>query len=448
MVEIDIKAFARKKPVLFVAFILAVLSFALQPNLDAFEGIRYKVLGIMFVFMAAMAGLKACGVFESISHNLAGRTDSARKLVIVLVALPYIAAAFITNDVSLLVFVPLALTILISTGLERLIIPVLVLQTLAVNIGCMLTPFGNPHNLFVFTEYDLSFQDLFTAMLPYAIVGTVLIIAALMMIKDGEIPVHPEYEKREYSKVHLAIAVIIFAMGVVAVLGLIPYWTAVIVAIAMIAIVAPRDLLDVNYGMILTFVCLFILTGNISSSEALADFLTEILAIDPTAVTALVSQVTSNLPATVLLNGFTDDWYGLLVGSDIGGYGTPIASMAAIITMEFYISARPGSAGKYLKVFTCASVSMFLVLLGTHFVIEMFRIRHMRRISSTASENFPGSTIMDLRHPRRSPNSTSFSLSPIMNDLDGSKPISDTALRPMPISGFLHEQWSSGVWGQ
>ncbi len=374
MTEIDVKAFVKKKPVLFISFVLAVCSFAINPTLDAFGNIRYKVLGILFIFMAAMAGLKACGVFESVANGLANRTNSTRKLALVLVALPYFASMGITNDVALLVFVPLSITILMSMGLERIMIPVLALQTLAVNVGCMITPFGNPHNLFVFTEYDLSVLDVTLAVLPYMAVGTVLLALVMMTIKDDPIPRKPDYMRGEYSKVHLWASFAIFAMGVLTVLGFLPYWACVVVALAVVLVIAWRDLLDVNYGLILTFVCLFIFTSNIASWETLANALADIIAIDPLTVTALVSQVTCNLPATVLLNGFTDDWYGLLVGSDVGGFGGPIASMASLITLEAYSNAKPGTSRKYLRYFLGLSILMFVLLIATHVVLMQFGI--------------------------------------------------------------------------
>ena len=367
----DIKAVVARKPVLVISFVLAVASFAIAPNLDAFGNIRPGVLCILFIFMGSMSGLKACGVFESIAENLTRRTDSARTLAATLVAIPYFVSMFITNDVALLVFVPLSLSILLTLNLDRLIIPVLALQTLSVNIGCMLTPFGNPHNLYIFTEYGLSFGDVVSAVLPYVAVGTVFIIAMLLLIEDGKLETRPGYRREEYSRLHLWVSVTVFAIGVVTVFGIVPYWAAAAVAVVLIAIVSPRDLLDVNYGLILTFVCLFIFTGNISHWDAFADALSDILSFDPLFVTAMVSQVTSNLPATVLLDGFTDDWYGLLVGSDIGGYGSPIASMASLITLEAYSTAMPGTSRRYLKVFLAMSVSMLAILLLTHAVVDI-----------------------------------------------------------------------------
>jgi len=369
MTDIDVKAFIKKKPVLVVSAILAVCSFALQPTLDSFGNVNLKTLGILFIFMSAMAGLKVCGVFEAIAIKLTSHTKNVRALCFALVFMPYFTAMFITNDVALLVFVPLSMTILMSVNLERLIIPILILDTMAVNIGCMLTPFGNPHNLYVYTAYELSFQDVTFSVLPFMIAGTILILVALMFLK-GEMEKAPEIGQRvDYSRVHLGASVAIFAMGILTVLGFIPYWATVAVAIVILLAVAPRDLLHINYGLILTFFFLFLLTGNISSWDALANALTDLMDGDAFVVTSLVSQVTSNVPSTILLDGFTTDWYGLMVGADVGGFGTPIASMAALITLETYSSWENSNTKKYIIRFEAVSFTMLLLLLGVHFLI-------------------------------------------------------------------------------
>ena len=360
--------FVRKEPVLTAALVLALASFLLvPPSIGTLDHIDFEVLFILLSFMVVVAGMESSGAF----HGMAGKMlrlceGRILPLCAVLVFLPFITSMLITNDVALITFVPISMVMLSSPGLRAYMIPVLVLQTISANLGSSLTPFGNPQNLYIFHHYDLGLTEFICAIGPYVIVGMVpLILMMALLCRGGAVDI-PEYEGRNVDVRLLMLMSILFCLCISTVLGLVPCIPVMIVVILVALIVRRGSLKKVDYGLLLTFVFLFIFTGNLSELDTVSDLLGRMMTWDPMMTSFLSSQFVSNVPAAVMLSGFTVDWQSLLIGVDVGGFGTPIASMASVITLRLYSHMESGDTLRYLAVFSLANVVMILSLIPLH----------------------------------------------------------------------------------
>lgn len=358
--------FVRGNAVLVVSFVLAVASMLLvPPSADYLDYIDVRMLCILFCFMAVVAGMRECHLFGAMAGRLLAGERSYRLLCLILVLLPFGCSMFITNDVALITFVPFTILVLGMAGREDGILPVIVLQTLAANLGSMLLPFGNPQNLFIHSRYDLGFSDVVLTLAPYVVIGG--IVLCLMCLRFDSKPVHVAISRDRdvRSRGLLALMFVLFALCILTVLRLIPWQAVLIMTVICVAVARPGILRRVDYGLLLTFVFLFIFTGNIAHVDAVESALEGLMSWGPMLSSFLVSQAISNVPAATLLSGFTDSWQGLLIGTDVGGFGTPIASMASMISLGLYSKTENADTRRYLLVFTAANIVMIAVLLLT-----------------------------------------------------------------------------------
>lgn len=371
--ELGLVGRIRGHEVLLASFVLATASMLLvPPSLECIGYIDIRTLCILAGMMAVIAGMADTGAFERLASILVGRSAGIRGTCAVLIALPFFLSMFITNDVSLLTFVPFAIIVMERAGEKRLLIPVIVLQTVAANLGSTLTPFGNPQNIFISSHYGPSAVGFLGTMAPLVAVGAVVLVILTIGLRGGtgadKIEVRDETDRR-----YLAFMIALFAVCVAAVLRTIPYQYAVVAVIAAIAATRPRILARVDWSLILTFVFLFVFTGNISATDWIQDALGGMMSADPVLSSVLVSQFVSNVPAAVLLSGFTDDWQGLLAGVSIGGFGTPVASMASVISLEMYSRTEGSDRRRFLVFFTAVNALMLLVLISAAAVLRQRR---------------------------------------------------------------------------
>lgn len=363
----------RGHEVLFASFVIMMASMLLvPPSVECLGYIDIRTLCILIGMMAVVAGMTDTGAFEGLASLLVRRSVGIRRTCTILIALPFFLSMFITNDVSLLTFVPFAIIVLENADERRLMIPVIVLQTVAANLGSTLTPFGNPQNIFISSYYGPSAAGFLGTMMPFVAIGAAALIILTLGLRDGNkenrIEVRDAIDRR-----YLAFMIALFAICVAAVLRAIPYQCAIAVVIVAIAATRPRILAKVDWGLVLTFVFLFVFTGNISGMSCIQDALAGMMAADPVLSSVLISQFVSNVPAAVLLSGFTDDWQGLLAGVSIGGFGTPIASMASVISLEIYSRTEGSDRKRFLIVFTAVNALMLLVLIPAAIVLRQRR---------------------------------------------------------------------------
>lgn len=368
-------AFFKKETILYVAGLLAVISMVWVPPDGEYMGyINWQVLVLLFCLMSVMGGLQALGIFKAIANTLLHWANGLRQLTLLLVLLCFFFAMVVTNDVALITFVPFTILLLQMADLKGEMIPILALQTIAANLGSMLTPIGNPQNLYLYTVSGMSPADFVLTMLPLTLLSLFLLVLCCMLTKDvplsGQMlpPVQGEsFSMRE--KVTLSALLMLFAACLMTVFHVMPYWT--VLGISLIWFVFfERDVLGkVDYSLLITFIFFFVFIGNMGRIPAMRDAIASILAGREMIVSFLCSQIISNVPAAVLLSGFTDHWKELLFGVNIGGLGTLIASMASLISYKFFVQADEKAKGKYLKHFTIMNILFAIPLLVVAFFL-------------------------------------------------------------------------------
>lgn len=378
----DLREFVRRDPVLVIACALALLSCAAVPPDAGYLGyVDLRTLGLLFSLMTVMTGLTRLGVFRAACRALLAVVRGPRSLALALTLLAFFSSMLITNDVALVTFVPLALLSLGHLGSPRLTCFTVVMMTVAANLGSMATPVGNPQNLYLYSASHLPLMDFILLMLPYTAAALALLVGAIALFgrapgarpalapgpcaprgaepgaapDDGEGPV----------RVPLARTVpwaVLFALALGAVARILPYQVPVIAAVAVGLACDRQALRHVDYALLLTFVAFFVFVGNMGRIGAVDAFIAQVVAGNELLVSIAASQVLSNVPAAILLSGFTSAWPALIVGTNVGGLGTLIASMASLISYKQVALVLPHEKGRYLRLFTLWNVAFLAVL--------------------------------------------------------------------------------------
>ena len=367
----DAKGFVRSNPMLCASAVLCMMTVILvRPPADVLGNIDVGMLTILFCFMAAIAGLRSCGAFDAVASRMLSGRMSVRTLCTILGILPLACSTVITNDVSLITFVPFSILVLDMIGRKDLIAPVAVLQTLAANTGCMLLPFGSPHNLLIYSAYSLDAADVMMTLAPYVAVGSVLTLACCVMFPKDDAMVGDIGCGHGIDRRGCAILMAALAVCVASVLRIVPLWMPVTAVLAAVAVSSRRSILDVDYGLMATFVFLFILVGTVTGMDAVGDAVRSIASSEPMLSAFGFSQIVSNVPAATLLSGFTDDWRDVLIGINIGGFGTPIASMASVITFGLCSGSGRVDMRRFAIMFLIMNAVMAAALLATYILMS------------------------------------------------------------------------------
>ena len=369
--------FIKQETVLVVAVLLAALSaLFVIPSKEYLSYIDWRVLGILLSLMIIMSGLKKTGLFDTIGSRLLEKTKNTRQLALMLVFLCFFLSMLITNDVALFTFVPFAMIILKKCRQEKLLIPVLVLQTIAANLGSMLTPIGNPQNLYLYNLSGMGMGEFISTMLPYTLVSGALLFAAVFICCKKEpiteVLLEPErgQDERqpvsETEKIRNAVKNVVyltlFVLSLFVVVRVISF-EIVLLLVLLIAFYMDRKVLkQVDYYLLLTFVAFFIFTGNMGNITIIRDTLQQLVTGRELGIGIIASQAISNVPAALLLSGFTTNYRSLLIGVNIGGLGTLIASMASLISYKLFAKEYNDRKGSYFSWFTVANV-IFLIIL-------------------------------------------------------------------------------------
>ncbi len=357
-------SFVKKEFVLCIAALCAAATMiAVPPDAAYLEYIDLRVLCLLLSLMAVVAGFQTCGVFQWLTYQMLSRGRSGRVLSVMLVMLPFFCSMLITNDVALLIFVPFTIPLLAQIKCEKQIVPILVLQTVAANLGSMATPVGNPQNLFLYAAYNLTAGEFFAAMLPLTLISMVCLAAASFPVLPKALP-ELELKKEDISKLwKLAVYAVLFVLCLLTVFRVLPYGIMTAAVIIVIAVIDTKLLGKLDIALLATFVCFFVVSGNLSRMDAVRDFLQQLLAQNTLLTSIAASQVISNVPAAVLLSEFTEQWRELLEGVNIGGLGTPVASLASLITLKLYLRQPEANAGRFIAVFTIVNVLGLAVLI-------------------------------------------------------------------------------------
>ena len=373
--------FAKKETVLFAAVLLAFGSMVcVPPDMQYLSYIDYRVLALLFCLMTVMEGFKSTGFFAAMAGKLLEKVKTFRQLYLVLVFLCFFTSMWITNDVALLTFVPFTVLVLRMTGLEQKMIPVIVLQTIAANLGSMTTPVGNPQNLYLYSISGMGIGAFLQIMGPLTLISAGLIFLICLIHKD--FPIRQGMLGKEIVGVRKAgenqVLAVLFFISLLSVFRILSWHLLLLIVLASCigikAFCKEKYLpLKADFGLLLTFVAFFIFIGNMGRICVVREVLSQVLNGRELLISFLCSQMISNVPAAILLSGFTQEYRGLLQGVNIGGLGTLIASLASLISYKFFAAESEqtpaaGTRGRYMITFTIWNGGMALVLLVAAFL--------------------------------------------------------------------------------
>lgn len=354
----------RKDPVLSISMFCAILSMIFVPPSKTYISyIDFRVLALLFCLMIVVAGIQECGLFVFAAKKLLSGHNNLRFLSWLLIMLPFFSSMLITNDVSLITFVPFTILILEMIGQKKQLAKIVVLQTIGANLGSMTTPVGNPQNLYLYGKYTIPATDFFSAMLPLTALSFLLLTLAVFQLpkKSMEIYFEPTNDSLP-SKKRMLLFTLLFLLCLLSVFRILPYGIVLGAVILSLLLFHPSLFRSADYLLLLNFIAFFIFAGNMGEMDAMKSLLEKMLSLNPVLSSALASQVISNVPAAVLLSGFTDNWKALLVGTNLGGLGTPIASLASLISLKFFLKDMPGNGNHFLTIFLAYNIIFFVIL--------------------------------------------------------------------------------------
>ena len=355
-------AFLKKNIVAVIALFAAVVTSIIVPPdkayLDYFD---YKTLTCLFCVLAVVCALKNIRFFYLLARKCVELFKNARMSVLALVYITFIGSMLIANDMALLTFLPLGFLVLTTTGKQKYMAFTFIMQNIAANLGGMLTPFGNPQNLYLYNFFRIPNLAFMGIMAPPFVLSILLITVCCIVFVKPE-PLELTGESVSLPPVRTAIYLLLFAFSIFIVFRVIPFWWGLIVIPLFLLFMDRRALLQVDYPLLFTFVFFFIFSGNMARIGVVREFFSFLLDKNTLVFSALSCQMISNVPSAILLSQFTENYADLLVGVNIGGAGTLIASLASLITFREYIKHNPGKTKRYLLEFSAFNFG-FLILL-------------------------------------------------------------------------------------
>lgn len=357
-----VKSFAKNHIMVLAAFAAAAVTAVLVPVDSAYIGyFDFKTLTCLFCVLAVVCALRDVNFFYILACRIVERFKTTRMCILALVYISFIGSMLITNDTALLTFLPLGYFVLSSTGKEKYLSFTFIMQNMAANLGGMLTPFGNPQNLYLYTKFSIPAPEFIKIMLPPFLASMLLITLCCVFVKPEPMVIRGERVQLEKRSTALYLA--LFALSVAIVLRLLPYWVGLAV-IPLVLIITDRHALEsVDYSLMLTFVFFFVFAGNMARIDVVQEFFSQLMDKNTLLFSALSCQVISNVPSAILLSQFTANYADLLVGVNIGGAGTLIASLASLITFHEYLRHEPQKAGEFIAEFSVYNFAFLAVLL-------------------------------------------------------------------------------------
>lgn len=355
--------FLKKECVLVIAVTLAILSSFI--SIPKMSYIDFKVLILLFNLMVVVAAFKELKVLDSIAIGLLKKCNTYTSISLALVFITFISSMIVTNDVALITFVPLSIVIARKANIN--VLKIVVFQTLAANLGSSFTPMGNPQNLFIYSFYNLSPIDFFKITLPIVILAVLFLV--LLVFKDKKMNLSLDLEDVKIdNKRDVYLFGGLFLIILLSVFHVIDYKVTFLITIVMVLILNKKLFSQVDYSLLITFIGFFIFVGNISTMDVVKNFMEGILNSPKSTFLASVlsSQVISNVPATMLLSGFTDHFKELLLGVNIGGMGTLIASLASVISYKIYTSEFGND--NYMKSFTFYNILGLIIFVPIAYI--------------------------------------------------------------------------------
>lgn len=361
-------------PLLVISALAALVTmFFVPPSAEYLSYFNWHTLACLFSILAVIAAIDSSGLLEYVAHSLVEHVNSTRALVIALVLVTLCCSMVLSNDMTLVTVLTLAVVLLKSVNREAEIPFAFIVITLTANLGGMLLPFGNPHNLYLYSVFGVDFGDFVATMAPPLILSVALILVRCCFVKKAEF----HYKKPEsirLSKPRVAIYTVLFALCIAMTVDAVPYLMGMVAIVVVLAITDRRVFAKTDYALVLTFVCFFIFSGNIAQIPAISQLFSDVLATCGAFVTSLISsQVISNVPSAILISHFSNDWAGIALGTNVGAVGTPISSLATLITLRQYQKSGLGNNGKFIARFEVYNFA-FLIIVSL-FEIFVMQIR-------------------------------------------------------------------------
>ena len=357
-----IMGFIKSNLVMVIALIAALITTLFIPvdskYLSYFD---FKTLTCLFCVLAVVCALKNIRFFYTLASLIVKSFHNTRSGILALVYITFIGSMLIANDMALLTFLPLGYFVLKETGKEKLMAFTFIMQNIAANLGGMLTPFGNPQNLYLYSKFKIPTMEFMSIMaLPFALSILLITLCCIIFVKKEEISI--KEETKPLPKAKTLVYLLLFALSIAIVFRGIPYYCGLIIIPAVLFFMDSSALKKVDYPLLLTFVFFFIFSGNMARIDAVREFFSFLLSKNTLVFSTLSCQCISNVPSAILLSGFTENYHDLLLGVNIGGAGTLIASLASLITYREYTKHNPQKQGYYIKLFSAFNFSFVIIL--------------------------------------------------------------------------------------
>ncbi len=354
--------FFKKNTVMIVAFAAALATaFIIPPDAEYAGYFDYKTLACLFCVLAAVCTLKNVDFFYILAVRIVRLFKNARTSILALVYITFIGSMLIANDMALITFLPLGSFVLTTTGKQKYMAFTFIMQNIAANLGGMLTPFGNPQNLYLYSKYGITTSEFIGIMLPPFVFSVILITLCIIVFVKPE-PLVPTAEKTAVDVPRTLLGLALFALSVLMVFRSVPYGIG-LVLIPLVLVFADRKALrEVDYGLLMTFVFFFVFAGNMARIPVVREAFSFLTQKNTLLFSVISCQCISNVPTAILLSQFTDNYRELLAGVNVGGVGTLISSLASLITFREYVRCNPGKGKRYLAFFSLINFS-FLILL-------------------------------------------------------------------------------------
>ena len=358
-----LKSFVKTNVVMLIAALAAIVtSVIIPPDKEYIGYFDFKTLACLFSVLAVVCALRNIRFFYTLAKAIIRRFRNAKICILALVYITFIGSMLIANDMALLTFLPLGYFILHATGKEKYMAFTFIMQNIAANLGGMLTPFGNPQNLYLYTKFNIPDLEFVSIMLIPFIVSMALITFFCLVFVKSE-PLEIEERAASLPVMRTLVYLLLFALSILIVFRLIPYYVGLIVIIVSLLFLDRLALRQVDYGLLFTFVFFFIFSGNMARIGVVRDFLSMLLEKNTLVFSALSCQFISNVPSAILLSQFTDNYRHLLLGVNIGGVGTMISSLASLITFREYSKQSPGHTAMYILKFSIFNFAFLGILI-------------------------------------------------------------------------------------
>ena len=359
----NIIRFIKKEIVLSVAIVLTIVTCFFVPiDKEYFNYFDYNTLITLFCMLAVVAGLKSTNIFELVSRKMINMFHTRRGVIYSLVFGTFFFDMIVANDMSLITFLPLTYIVLHSTKNDKYLAFTFILQTIAANMGGMITPYGNPQNLYLYSYYNIATSEFFGILLFQSITVAALLYICISFIKNDKLKLRRK-SKIIIAKDKLYIYVVLFVLVILTIFRVIPYLITLLVVLTTMIIADRKRFKDVDYALLATFFVFFIFSGNIARIVVIKEFIANIVTKNTLIAGIISCQFISNVPTAIFLSKFTTNYTDLLISVNIGSLGILISSLASLITLKEFLKHQPKKFWKFLVKYTIFNTIFLIILL-------------------------------------------------------------------------------------